>query len=122
VPPGSIRPAEAARWTPHDLDWGPLYEPHRHPLGAMIGGRLPLRPGAYVLSIEAEALSATAPPAELTVQPARHAPAITDGVFVRQDGAMTVGFVVPDGAVEATLRLRGGGPLVIRSLRLRPGG
>ena len=54
-----------AEWGPADLDWGPLYEPHRHPEGVELGSRLPLVPGAYELSVEAERLGEGVPRMEV---------------------------------------------------------
>jgi hypothetical protein len=56
LPGGPIEPDSTARWTPADLDWGPAYEPHRHPGGAILGARLALPPGTYRLAIDAERL------------------------------------------------------------------
>src|SRR6185295_445535 len=45
-----VRPA-IAEWGPAELGWGPAYEPHRHPDGALLGGRLPLAPGRYHIEL-----------------------------------------------------------------------
>ena len=51
---------------PAALDWGPLYEPHRHPAGAVVGARLPLPPGRYrVRSRRRRLLGGQAPVLEL---------------------------------------------------------
>ena len=47
---GAVVARAPAVWTTDALGWGPSYEPHRVPEGALIGGRLPLPPGDYTHS------------------------------------------------------------------------
>ena len=51
-----------AAWRPAVLDWGPLYEPHRHPAGAVVGSRLPLPPGRYRVEVAGGARSERSAP------------------------------------------------------------
>ena len=64
VPGWSVTAQAGARWGPEVLTWGPVYEPHRHPGGAVLGERLPLRPGRYTLRLRGESLSERVPGVE----------------------------------------------------------
>jgi hypothetical protein len=64
VPGWTVSIADA-RWGPNVLDWGPLFEPHRHPDGAIIGSRLSLPAGRYTLRVSGEAFGST--PAVLSI-------------------------------------------------------
>ncbi len=113
VPGWALSRASAARWGPEALEWGPLFEPHRHPEGVAIGERLPLPPGSYRLRLEGEALS---PLPNLEIQPDR--PGSPWRFAERQGGDdWTVEVHETDGPV--TLRLRGGGPFLLRAVELR---
>lgn len=111
--PGLVR--GTAGWTPEVLEWGPLYEPHRHPAGAAIGSRLPLPAGRYRLDVEAEVLGPDPPLLEAWPDGAR-------GGIVTQLGRTAEGLSgtvdVPTGAPAITLRLKGGSPIVLEELRL----
>src|SRR6185369_785244 len=52
VPGWSLARDHEARWSAEDVGLGDLYEPHRFPGGAIVGARLPLPPGSYVLEVE----------------------------------------------------------------------
>jgi hypothetical protein len=103
-----------ARWPPADLTWGPLYEPHRHPGGAILGGRLPLRTGGYRLALSIEAVGPPGAPPAVEV---------TQGGLVQ-----TVPAALLPGGLEATfqaagdggvsLGLRGGAPFILKEIRL----
>lgn len=51
-----------AVWLTLPLGWGPLYEPHRHPGGAILGRRLPVPPGRYRLDLELNPLGGSERP------------------------------------------------------------
>ena len=112
VPGWSIEPARPARWGPEALEWGPLFEPHRHPEGVAIGERLPIPPGRYRLRLEGETLG---PLPNLEIQPDR--PGSPWRFAGREGDHWTVEVYETDGPV--TLRLRGGGPFLLRAAELR---
>ncbi len=112
VPGWSVSAARPARWGPEALEWGPLFEPHRHPEGVALGERLSLPPGRYRLRLEGEALG---PLPNLEIQPDRSgAPWRLAG---QEGDDWTVEVRETDGPV--TLRLRGGGPFLLRAVELR---
>jgi hypothetical protein len=110
--------AAPAEWSPAALGWGPLYEPHRHPAGAELGRRLCLPPGRYVLELQAQGLAPETAPAVLAVVPDRpDAPLRIAPLRVVRDGFAASFDVRPtDAAVD--LRLRGGGPILLKAVRL----
>jgi len=107
-----------AEWSPADLDWGPLYEPHRHPDGAVLGSRLSLPPGAYRLFLEAEEFSATPTVPEIEVRSDVPARSAQTTICERVPGGLSAEFEVTSGDRAVSLRLRGGGPLLLKGLRL----
>lgn len=104
-----------AQWGPEVLTWGPLYEPHRFPLGAEVGSRLQLPPGRYEIHIQAELLGGG--PAELEVRPEPSQPVRGYGLTAEQNG-LSGCFEVTAAERAVTLALVGGGPLVLRGVRL----
>jgi hypothetical protein len=115
VPGWSVGVA-VARWGPEPLEWGPLYEPHRHPAGAEIGRRLRLAPGRYRLRLLAQDLAGEAP--TLLVAPdSPGAPARTSAFSPTSDG-WAASLVVLPGERAVNLLLTGGGPLLLRQLVL----
>ena len=95
------------------LDWGPLYEPHRHAAGAVVGSRLPLPRGLYRVDIRCEVLGAQAPVLESWPDGA------VSGLVTpleRSEGGLSGAADLSGGAV--TLRLRGGSPIVLKEVRL----
>jgi hypothetical protein len=118
--PGWAWGGHAARWGPSDLDWGPLYEPHRHPDGAELGSRLPLPVGRYRIVLEAENLGPEQSSPALVVRPdVPGAPPDRLWPFASVGQGWTGTFeVLPGGAV--TLLIRGGGPFLLHSLSLEP--
>jgi hypothetical protein len=108
----------AAEWGPSDLGWGPAYERHRHPDGALLGGRLCLPSGRYQLELLGQDLAAQGPSPELVVHAPNGLPRATP--LERAGGGWTAQFDVFPGETEVTLALRGGGPLVLDRLRLVP--
>ncbi|HUG53122.1 MAG TPA: hypothetical protein VMR21_05955 [Vicinamibacteria bacterium] len=102
-------------WTADVLDWGPLYEPHRAPAGAVLGARLPLGPGRYTITIEGEGVPSGLPPPILESGPE----GTRDGDrLVPTPGGLAGWFTVPPGRPETTLRLRSGGPFIVSRMRL----
>lgn len=115
--PGLV-PADAdGEWTLRALGWGPLYEPHRHPDGAPLGRRLPLRAGSYRLDVEAVDLSDGAAGLLGVAVDRPHAP-WREVPLRPRPGGFTGTVDVPAGARAVNLRLRGGGPAVLSGLRL----
>jgi hypothetical protein len=106
----------SAAWSPGDLEWGPLYEPHRHPAGAEVGSRLALSDGLYVLEMDVDPLGSTASPPVLQVR-TRTGSAET-ALFEDLPGLL-VGRVDVAGKGPVTLAIRGGGPLILKQMRLR---
>jgi hypothetical protein len=110
----------AAEWEPGSLDWGPLYEPHRHPAGAALGERLALSPGAYRLSVLADELAQGAMPV-LDLQPEVQGTAGTrSSPFVEGEGRVQADFTVLPAERAVTLRLRGGGARLLHGIALVP--
>ena len=103
----------AAVWTTAVLDWGPAYEPHRFAEGAVLGDRLALPPGRYTIEVEGEAVPSSLSPPWLESGP-HGAPAALQAT---PDG-LAGSFVVPEGRRETTLRLRSGGPFIVKEIRL----
>jgi hypothetical protein len=116
TPAAHVTGSAAGAWEPADLRWGPAYEPHRHPDGAVVGGRLGLSPGLYRLEVIGEDLDPGLSPPELVIipEPRGLSRAATLG---RAGGAWTGSFEVGAGERAVTLALRGGGPLLLHQLR-----
>lgn len=107
-----------AEWSPGDLGWGPLYEPHRYPVGAEIGSRLILPAGRYGLRLEGDGLGGEPPHIEIRSE-GTHA-AVRLSLLEKDEGGWWCRFEVREGETAVTLLLRGGGPLLLRSIRLQP--
>jgi hypothetical protein len=118
-PGATWEPVARAEWTPADLGWGPLYEPHRHPDGAPVGSRLALPPGFYLLKVETGDLPAgeTSPVLELRVEGSSMA---RTSDLTQEPGGFKGSFVVRSGERRIELRLRGGSPLILRRVTLAP--
>jgi hypothetical protein len=119
VPGWSATRAATGEWTTGGLGWGPLYEPHRHPHGAPLGRRLPIPAGRYRLELEVEDLSGSAGPPRLEIAadepqaPWRPLPLRRVGPVLAAD------FEIADAPPRAwSLRLRGGGPVLVRRIGL----
>jgi hypothetical protein len=115
VPAGPVVRGEAG-WLAADLGWGPLYEPHRHPDGAEIGSRLALPEGDYTILLDVDRVPSSLAPPVVEVRSRA-------GVFggeLQEDpaGALRGGFRLANGG-PSTLVLRGGGPLILKEIRLR---
>jgi hypothetical protein len=110
--------AAMGEWRPSDLDWGPAYEPHRHPDGAVLGGRLRLPPGRYLLEVAGAALAPDLETPALVVasEPGAGRRTVT---MVRTGQGWSSVFDVLAGESTVTLAARGGGPMVVGDLRIR---
>jgi hypothetical protein len=107
-----------AVWTASDLGWGPSYEPHRAPEGAVIGGRLSLPPGDYTIVIQGEAVPSTLPPPLLLSGP--DAGPMHGQPLDPVPTGLAGGFLVAIGEGTTTLRLVSGGPFIIKDIRMGP--
>jgi hypothetical protein len=115
VPGWRPRSRAVAAWTTDALGWGPLYEPHRAPEGALIGGRLPLPAGDYTIAIVGESVPSALPPPLLAWGPEGRPRAATP--LTLAPAGLAGGFRVA--AREATtLRLQSGGPFILKDIRL----
>jgi hypothetical protein len=106
----------AARWGPEALDWGPLYEPHRHPEGVALGSRLPLSGGGYELTIEAQRLGAEPP--RIEVWPDQPSAVWRVAPTVETEEGLSARFSVAPEDRAVTIRMRGGDPMLLKELRL----
>jgi hypothetical protein len=109
--------AAPARWDAEALEWGPLYEPHRHPDGAPVGVRLPLPPGAYRLTLQAEDLAPDGPAAALEARVEGGFPPRRTALR-RVPGGFEADFEAMREDRSLTLLVRGGGPFLLKELRL----
>jgi hypothetical protein len=116
TPAWRITPSAVGVWGPADFGWGPAYEPHRYPDGAVLGGRLGLSPGPYRLGISGHDLGPQLPAPDLVVVPEPRGPARRT-TLDRVDGGWTGAFEVLAGEKAVTLALHRGGPLVVQQLR-----
>jgi hypothetical protein len=119
VPGWRYEACAVGEWGPEALDWGPLFEPHRHPRGAALGERLALRPGSYTVNILGDALAPGAD-SSLDVWPedGRPTPPPRSSPFVVLQDRVQAGFRVSAGEKAVTLRLRGGGAGLLRRVVL----
>lgn len=115
VPGWRLVSRSPAVWTTAALGWGPVYEPHRVPEGAVIGGRLPLPPGVYAIAIAGEAVPSALPPPVLLSGPDT-GPVRAQPLVLAPHG-LAGGFTVATGEAT-TLRLQSGGPFIIKEIRL----
>jgi hypothetical protein len=106
-----------ARWGTEVLGWGPLYEPHRHPAGAVIGERLPLPPARYRLRLRGESFGEPPPVVTVQASPALE-PVYGSSLLPGEDGLLGE-IVVPPRQWETTLRLEGGGAIRVDGIELR---
>jgi hypothetical protein len=118
APRWSATRSAAGDWGPSDLGWGPAYEPHRRPEGAVLGGRLRLPPGSYRLELTGQDLAPELEAPALVVTPEPRAGA-RSAPMARTGKGWSAPFDVLAGETAVTLEARGGGPLVLQALRLR---
>jgi hypothetical protein len=118
LPGWSAEARVSASWAPEALGWGPLFEPHRVPDGAELGRRLPLPAGQYRLTLRGEALSPDRAFPTLLIAPDRPgAPDRASAARLTPSGG-EADFEVRPGERAVSLRLRGGGPILLKGLRL----
>ncbi|HEY2942561.1 MAG TPA: hypothetical protein VGN09_09020 [Vicinamibacteria bacterium] len=118
VPGWRLLRSAGASWASSDLAWGPLYEPHRHPEGAAVGERLLLPVGHYRLDVDGDEVAPEMPPPSLVIRPDGPVPSRSVPMETL-DGARVGGFDVRAGEGPVTLLLEGGGPFVVRRIRLQ---
>jgi hypothetical protein len=116
VPGWHSRSAATGEWSVEGLGGGPVYEPHRHPEGAEIGRRLLLPAGRYQLSLGGEALGEGNP--TLVVTPDRPGAPARWRDTRPVPGGWEADFEVRPGERAVGLRLRGGGPMLLKALSL----
>jgi hypothetical protein len=113
------RGGATAEWTPADLDWGPVYEPHRFPDGASVGERLRLPPATYRIDVVSDGSLPLEAPPELILRgegPAAQTRHI--GMRRRRDGFEARFEVFPSDTRGLRLALSGGSPFAVREIRL----
>jgi hypothetical protein len=118
LPGWSVDPQVSAEWTPEALGWGPVYEPHRAPEGAEVGRRLPLPPGRYRLALLGETLSPDGAGPPLVVEPDHSGAPVRVSPTRPAPSGWEADFDVRPGERAVSLRLRGGGPILLKRLRL----
>lgn len=118
VPGWSADPQVSAEWTLEALGWGSVYEPHRVPDGADVGRRLPLPAGRYRLALSGEALAPDGAGPPLVVAPDRSGAPTRVSLARPAPSGWEADFEVRPGERAVSLRLRGGGPILLRGLRL----
>jgi hypothetical protein len=116
LPAWRLTPRAPAAWGPEALDWGPLYEAHRFAAGAALGARLPLPPGRYRLAVTADRLPGSTPPTVALA--AEKSDAAVETLLAATPEGWAGEFDVPVFATAVDLRLVGGGPLILRGVRL----
>jgi len=119
VPGWRFETEAPARWTSAALGWGPVYQPHRHPGGALLGGRLPLPAGDYLLTLTGRALPGFGPGTlELWTE--------RGGVRVHSlylaVGGLQARFRVTPEEHAVTLTMKGGGAFWLEEVRLKSEG
>jgi hypothetical protein len=120
VPGWRVVGCAGAEWGPESLDWGPLYEPHRHPSGAVLGERLALPPGAYRIGVVSDDLAPGLLPT-LDLWPEARTPGEKRSIPLAAAGdRVQADFTVAAGERAVTLRLRGGGARLLQRIVLTP--
>jgi hypothetical protein len=113
------RVSTAARWGPERLDWGPLYEPHRHADGAVLGDRLRLAAGEYLVSIDVDPSLPVAGSPQLEVRPEARDSAARAAPLDRTASGWTGVFAVrPGEQTGLRLALRGGPAFLLKAIAL----
>jgi hypothetical protein len=114
-------PVASARgeWASTALEWGPLYEPHRHPDGAALGRRLALPPGAYGLDLQGQVLGPGPSGPWLDIVPDAPGSPRRRVLLEPVPEGLAARFRVLPGERAVTLRLGGGGPLLLEQVRVQ---
>jgi hypothetical protein len=107
-----------ARWGAAALEWGPVYEPHRHPQGAPLGERLPLPAGRYRVKVLADVLGEGLP-ALLVLRDGDARPR-TRTSFAKEADGLAASLDVGPSERPLTLALQGGPSLIVKELRIEP--
>jgi hypothetical protein len=105
---------QEGRWTPKDLSWGPVYEPHRHSRRVAVAERLELAPGAYRLQIVADSLAGDGGPAPAVILVGRYGRPVGRAPCTAERAC---DFDMPARS-EISLVLEGGTPFVLKQIRL----
>jgi hypothetical protein len=115
--PGWRAGPAVGEWPLEALGWGPLYEPHRFPDGAEVGRRLPLPAGRYRIGLHGQPLGATPP--TVMVVPDRPGPPFR--LFLTRAAAegWEADVEVRPGEGAVSLRLRGGGAMLLKGLSVQ---
>jgi hypothetical protein len=120
VPAFRFVPSAVGRWRPSELDWGPVYEPHRFPDGAEFASRLDLPEGGFRITVLGDDLSPQGPVPWLEVRSEGAQPRRTRWPLARVDEGLSGGFALLPGENAASLRLHGGSPFGVKEFRLEP--
>jgi hypothetical protein len=118
--PGSVFAGSCeAEWSTAVLDWGPAYEPHRHPAGALLGSRLELPEGQFRVIVEGDELAPGGPPPTLRLEAeVGRVVALRETPLSRDTQGYAAGFAVLAGERRTSLRLWGGSAFIVRRIRL----
>jgi hypothetical protein len=117
VPGWTLLRRAGAAWSPSELAWGPLYEPHRHPDGAAVGERLSLPAGRYRLHVDGDEIAPETPSPSLVIRPDGAGPSRSVPMEI-VPGARLSAFDTRAGEGPVTVLLEGGGPFVVRGICL----
>src|SRR5262245_12868617 len=116
VPGWIFAPAVTATWGPEALAWGPLYEPHRHPDGAVLADRVLVRSGHIEIETD-ESLTVGEPP-RMVVRTETQPPYTERFEMSRKGSRLVADFQVAGAAAPVRLAIEGGSPLLLRGIRL----
>ncbi len=117
VPGWRMTASAPGDWLPADLGTDSLYEPHRWPEGKELARRLPLPAGRYAIELDCTELSVLPNLPQLEWASARPG-SVRHPVTLRRIATGLAGRLDLPPAPGFNLRLIGGGPLLVRKLRL----
>ena len=118
VPGWRATAAAVGEWSVDGLGWGPLYEPHRQPEGVPVGRRLPIGAGRHRIELDADDLSGAAGLPRLEVSADEPLAPWRPAALRREGSGLVADLDIPSGSRAWNLRLRGGGPILVRRVRL----